>query len=155
LSGLEETLIEALREAEVEHAMLKARRCSMPKLGRRQPMKAITLIVRQTEIGKLFPNGARLLLEVTASIAHAIEVFDRKIADRSDSFPVKGYRSLFEMVYHPYEKRFYRQVAVQARTRLNQFLNVRENPSDPLPDEATVILIPEGGCSTDWEEPVR
>jgi hypothetical protein len=25
----------------------------------------------------------------------------------------------------------------------------------PLPDETTIILIPEGGCSTDWEEPIE
>ena len=32
---------------------------------------------------------------------------------------------------------------------------VRENPKMPLPNETTIILIPQGGCQTDWEEPIR
>jgi hypothetical protein len=49
----------------------------------------------------------------------------------------------------------YKQVAVQAYVKSRQFLSVRENPRMPLPNETTIILIPEGGCATDWEEPVK
>jgi hypothetical protein len=68
-------------------------------------------------------------------------------------FPVKGFKSLLHMVYHPYEERFYRQVAIQAYAKSKPFLNIRESPRMPLPNEATIILVPEGGCTTDWEQP--
>ena len=55
--------------------------------------------------------------------------------------------------YHSLEDRFYRQVAVQAYTASNPFINLRENPRMQLPNQVTIILVPEGGCTTDWEEP--
>jgi hypothetical protein len=75
--------------------------------------------------------------------------------EKFGKFPVKGFDSILQMVYHPYEKRFYKQVAVQAHVKSRQFLSVRENPRMQLPNETTIILIPEGGCTTDWEEPVK
>jgi hypothetical protein len=59
------------------------------------------------------------------------------------------------MVYHPIEGRFYNQVAVQAYTKSGAFLNITENPRVPISHETTIILVPEGGCATDWEEPIR
>jgi hypothetical protein len=59
------------------------------------------------------------------------------------------------MVYHPIEERFYKQVAIQAHIKSKPFINIRENPKTPLPNETTIILIPRGGCQTDWEEPVK
>jgi hypothetical protein len=59
------------------------------------------------------------------------------------------------MVYHSIEDRFYKQVAIQGFAPGQPFLNVRENPSRPLPDQTTIILIPEGGCASDWEQPVK
>ncbi len=50
------------------------------------------------------------------------------------------------MVYHPIEDRFYKQVAVQASMKSKPFLNVKENPEMPLPNETTIILIPQDGC---------
>jgi hypothetical protein len=98
-----------------------------------------------------------LQLEVDdcASILDVIRVADGKIKERCGKFPAREFTSLSQMVYHPHEDRFYRQVAVQAHARQNQFLNIRENPKMPLPDETTIILIPEDGCSSDWEEPVK
>jgi len=32
------------------------------------------------------------------------------------------------MVYHPFENRFYKQVAIQGYTEPGSFLNVREDP---------------------------
>jgi hypothetical protein len=118
-------------------------------------MKTINLIVRQTEISKVFPSGLHLEVDDCASVLDVIRVADVKMKERCEKFPVREFTSLFQMVYHPHEDRFYRQVAVQAHARQNQFLNVRENPKMPLPDETTIILIPEGGCSSDWEEPVK
>jgi len=118
-------------------------------------MKRITLIVRQTEINKLFPDGLHLQLEDNASVFDAIKAFDGEMLRRHGQFPVKTFACLFQMVYHPYENRFYKQVAIQASAKTEKFLNVRENPNMILPDATTIVLIPQGGCSTDWEEPVK
>jgi hypothetical protein len=117
-------------------------------------MKTVDLIVRQAEINKIFPGGLQLLLEDNASTLDAIRVADEEIKKKCGNFPIKGFRSLFQMVYHLYEDRFYKQVAIQAHMKSKPFLNVRENPKTPLPNGIIIILIPQGGCQTDWEEPV-
>jgi len=118
-------------------------------------MKQITLIVRQAEISKAFPNGLQLVLEENASALDAIKAGNEEIKRKCGNFPVKGFKSLLQMVYHPYENRFYKQVAIQASIKSKPFLNVRDNPKMPLPNETIIILIPQGGCQTDWEEPIR
>lgn len=118
-------------------------------------MKQITLIVRQAEISKAFPNDLQLVLEENASALDAIKAGNEEIKRKCGNFPVKGFKSLLQMVYHPYEDRFYKQVAIQASIKSKPFLNIRENPKMPLPNETIIILIPQGGCQTDWEEPIR
>jgi hypothetical protein len=117
-------------------------------------MKRITLVVRQTEISKVFPNGFQLLLKDDASTLDAIRAADEEIKKKCGIFPVKKCKSLLHMVYHPHENRFYKQVAIQAYAKSKPFLNIRENPKMPLEGETAIILIPHGGCQTDWEEPV-
>jgi len=117
-------------------------------------MKKVTLIVRQQEISKTFPNGLGLLLEDGASTLDVIKAADEEIKKKCEKFPVKGFKSLFSMVYHPFEDRFYKQVAIQAYAESKPFMNIRESPKMPLPDDTTIILIPKGGCITDWEETV-
>jgi len=118
-------------------------------------MKKVTLIVRQTEISKLFPDAFQLQLGDNASTLDAIKAADEEIRRKCGIFPVKGFESVFQMVYHPYEDRFYKQVAIQAHIKSKPFLNIRENPKTPLPNDTTIILIPQGGCQTDWEDPVK
>jgi hypothetical protein len=118
-------------------------------------MKKIDLVVRQIEISRLFPNGFSLRLEDDASTVEAIKAADKEIIRKCGNFPVKGFKSLFQMVYHPYENRFYKQVAIQAHAKSKPFLNIRDDPKTPLPNDTTIILIPQGGCQTDWEEPVK
>jgi len=118
-------------------------------------MKTVTLIVRQNEISRLFPNGLQLLLEDNGSTLDAIKAIDDEIIKKNVNFPVKGFKSLLQMVYHPVEERFYKQVAIQTQTKSNIFLNVRENPKMPLPSDTVIILVPQGGCQTDWEEPLK
>ncbi len=117
-------------------------------------LKTVTLIVRQTQISKFAPNGLQLLVGDDANVLDTIKAFDRELIERSGKFPVKGFGSLLHMVYNPVEARFYKQVAVQAYTKSNSYLQIRENPKMSLPDKTTIILIPEGGCTTDWEESV-
>lgn len=118
-------------------------------------MKTATLIIRQTELTKAFPNGLKLLLEDDASMLEMIRTADEEIKAKCGRFPVKNYKSLLQMVYHPHEDRFYKQVAIQAHSKTNQLLNIRENLKISIPDGTSVILIPEGGCATDWEEPIE
>ena len=118
-------------------------------------MKSVTLIVRQTQINKIFPNGFHLLLEDDSSVLDAIRVADEEIKNKVEKFPVEKCKSLLHMVYHSREDRFYKQVAVQAYTASNPFISLRENPRMSLPNRVTIILVPEGGCTTDWEEPAE
>ncbi len=116
-------------------------------------MKTIVIFVRQREISRVFLDGFRLILEDDASIIDAIKAVDIEINEKTGKFPIEKYKSLLQMVYHQHENRFYSQVAIHAYAK-STFLNVRENPLMPLPNETTIVLIPEDGCQTDWEEPV-
>lgn len=116
-------------------------------------MKRVLLFIRQREISKIFPYCIQLTLKDDASVIDAIKAVDEEITKKTGKFPVEKYKSLFQMVYHPYKNRFYNQVAVHAHAE-SEFLNLRENPSMPLPNGTTIILIPENGCQTDWEEPL-
>ena len=118
-------------------------------------MKRVTLIVRQTEINRVFPSGFQLLLEDNASTIDVIRVADEEIKKKCGQFPVKECRNLLHMGHHSHENRFSEQVVIQAHSGSKQFLNIRKNPKTPLPNGTTVILIPQGGCQTDWEEPIR
>ncbi|MCS7113793.1 MAG: hypothetical protein RMJ15_03925 [Nitrososphaerota archaeon] len=116
-------------------------------------MKRVAVIIRQREINKFFPQAFQLTLKDEASIIDALKAVDEEIKKRANVFPIGRYKSLLQMVYHPIEKRFYKQVAIHANVK-SKPINIRENPTAPLPDETTIILIPENGCQTDWEEPI-
>ncbi|MEM2045548.1 MAG: hypothetical protein QXO20_05150 [Candidatus Bathyarchaeia archaeon] len=116
-------------------------------------MKRVTVVIRQREISKFFPQAFQLTLKKEASIIDAIKAVDEEIRRKLGVFPVEKYESLLQMVYHPIKNRFYKQVAIHANVKTKP-INIRENITAPLPDETTVILIPENGCQTDWEEPI-
>jgi hypothetical protein len=118
-------------------------------------MKRMKIIIRQPEISRIFPKGLKLILDDDATVLDAIKAADDQIKKACRTFPVEGSESLLQMVYHPYEDRFYKQVAIQAYTKSEGLLNIRENLRMPLPDETTIILVPDDGCQTDWEEPVK
>jgi hypothetical protein len=58
------------------------------------------------------------------------------------------------MIYNPIQNSFYKQAAVSAYDGLGQLLNVRDAPEKALPEGITVILIPTGGCISEWEEAI-
>jgi len=118
-------------------------------------MKRVTLMVRHRDLSRLFPGGLQLVLEDDGCVLDAIAGFDVEIRKKCEGFPVVGFRSLLQMVFHPVEDRFYKQASINAQTREKEFLNVKANPRLSLPDGAIIILIPEGGCITDWEEQIR
>jgi len=45
-------------------------------------------------------------------------------------------------------------VAVTAYEESGQVLSVRDDPKKELPKEVTIILIPAGGCISEWEEAI-
>lgn len=100
----------------------------------------------------MFPNKLELLLEDKACVLDVIIAVDKEIKRRCGKFPANDFESLLHMTYHPREERFYRQVGIQAHTKSQFFIGVRENPKMILPNDVTLILIPEGGCVTGWEK---
>jgi hypothetical protein len=56
-------------------------------------------------------------LEDEASIIDALKAVDEEIKRRASKFPVEKHKSLLQMVYHPCEKRFYKQVAIHAHVK--------------------------------------
>ena len=115
----------------------------------------VKLSIHQTEINRLIGSELELTLKAGSCIVDAVKAVDEEISKRTITFPVKGYRSLLHMVYHPVEERFYKQVAVQAYEKPGVFIPVRQNPKMPLPDQAMIILIPEGPCISEWEDVVN
>jgi hypothetical protein len=116
-------------------------------------MKKIKVIINQPSINKLIGSELSLSLSDDASIVDAIMQVDKMIVSKG-CFPVADYGNLLHMIYHPVENRFYKQVAITAYKEQNQTLNVRDNPKKELPEEVTIILIPAGGCISEWEEAV-
>jgi len=116
-------------------------------------MKRVRLVIHEPLINKVIGSELNLLLPDNANIVDAIREVD-KLINAKGGFPVPNYRSLLHMVYNPVESRFYKQVAVTAHKKSGQVLNVRDNPKRELPEGATIILIPTGGCISEWEEPI-
>lgn len=114
----------------------------------------VTLIIQQPQISRVVKDPLEFLLEEGATIVDVIKLADEEILKRTGKFPVKDYKSLLHMVYNPLENRFYKQVAIQGYTQPGSFMNVRENPKKPLPKSITIVLVPEGPCISEWENPV-
>jgi len=114
-------------------------------------MKRIKIVVHEPLINKVIGSELNLMLYDKANLVDAINEVD-KLINSKGGFPIPDYRSLLHMVYNPVENRFYKQVAVAASDALGQMLNVREDPKKELPEGATVIVIPTGGCISEWEE---
>ncbi len=55
------------------------------------------------------------------------------------------------MIYVPVRNRFYNQVAVTAYLEGGDMINLRADPKQSLPADVTVVLIPSGGCISEWE----
>jgi len=117
-------------------------------------MKKVRFVIHQPLINKVV--GSELIFELDdgASLVDAINHVDKLISSKG-GFPMPDYVSLLHMVYNPVEDRFYNQVAVTAHLASGEILNVRANPKQPLSAESTVILIPTGGCISEWEEAVK
>jgi len=116
-------------------------------------MKRIKLIIHEPLINKVIGSELNLLLDDTANLIDAISEVD-KMMSMKEEFPVPNYKSLLHMVYNPVQDRFYKQAAVSAYNESGQLLNVRDTPKKELSEGVTVILIPAGGCISEWEETI-
>jgi hypothetical protein len=116
-------------------------------------MKQVGLVIHEPAINKLVGSELNLSLDDKASLVDAINEIDKLINNRG-GFPLPDYRSFLHMVYNPIENRFYKQVAVTAHKELGQVVNVRDDPKRELPEGTTIILIPAGGCISEWEEAI-
>lgn len=117
-------------------------------------MKQLKFVVHEPSVNKVVGNELVLILNDEASVVNAINEVDRLIKSRVGSFPLSDYLSLLHMVYNPLEGKFYKQVAITAHNELGEMLNIRDNPKQQLPKGTTVILIPAGGCISEWEEAI-
>jgi len=114
-------------------------------------MKHVRVIVHEPSINKLIGSEAFLQLGEQANLVDAINEVDRLIIAKG-GFPMQEYRSLLHMIYNPIENRFLKQVAVAAYRQGENVINLRVDPKQKLPGDVTVILIPAGGCISEWEE---
>jgi hypothetical protein len=114
-------------------------------------MKRIKLVIHEPLINKIIGSELNLSLNDKANLVDAIDEADMMISNKG-KFPVPNYQSFLHMIYNPVENRFYKQVAVTAFRGSGQMLNLRDDPKKVLPAGVTVILIPAGGCISEWEE---
>jgi hypothetical protein len=116
-------------------------------------MKKITMVVQDGSVKEVLGKERELVLQGGANVIDAINEIDKIICEKG-KFPNKYYSSLLHWVYDPIEKRFYEQVALNAYTPTQKFLNIRSDIKAEIPDGATIILKPEGGCISGREEPI-
>ena len=117
-------------------------------------MKRVKFVVHEPSVNKVVGSELVLVLNDDANVVDAINEVDKLINIKDKRFPLPDYQSLLHMVYNPVENRFYKQVAVAAHGEQNKMLNVRDNPKKELPEGVTIILIPAGGCISEWEEAI-
>jgi hypothetical protein len=115
---------------------------------------SVTLVIQQSDVNRVVKGPLEFSLNERGSVLDVIRRADEEILKRAEKFPVKGYKSLLHMVYHPFERRFYKQVAFQGYTQPRSFLYIRENPQKPLPNGITIILVPEGPCISEGKDVV-
>jgi hypothetical protein len=116
-------------------------------------MKHITFVLHEPSVNRILGDKLNLQLEEKASVIDAIIEVD-KLIKSEENFSLSPYQSLLHMVYNPSDNRFYKQTAIVAYKATGEMLNVRDSPEQDLPEGATVILIPAGGCISEWEEAV-
>ena len=117
-------------------------------------MKQVRLVIHEPAINKIIGSELNLLLDDKANLIDAINEVD-KLINNKGGFPLPDCRSFVHMIYNPVENRFYKQVAVTAHKELGQAVNVRDDPKKELPEGTTIILIPAGGCISEWEEAIN
>jgi len=115
-----------------------------------QMMKRIKLVIHEPSVNRIVGSELNLELSDEANAITVINAVDRLIHQKG-GFPLSDYKSLLHMIYNPVTNRFYNQVAVTAYLENGDMANLRTDPKQNLPAGATVVLIPSGGCISEWE----
>jgi hypothetical protein len=113
-------------------------------------MKRIELVIHEPSVNKIVGSELNLELSDEANAITVINEVDRLIHQKG-SFPLSDYKSLLHMIFNPITNRFYNQVAVTAYLENGEMVNLRTDPKQNLPAGTTVVLIPSGGCISEWE----
>lgn len=69
-------------------------------------MKKVTLIVRQTEISRIFPEGFQLMLDDNASALDAIKAADKEIKTNAEHFQLRDLKASSTWFTIPTKKDF-------------------------------------------------
>ena len=117
-------------------------------------MKRIKLVIHEPSVNKIVGSELDLELSDEANAITVINEADRLIHQKG-GFPLSDYKSLLHMIYNPVTNRFYNQVAVTAYLESGDMVNLRTDPKQNLPAGATVVLIPSGGCISEWETAIN
>ena len=114
-------------------------------------MKLVKLKILDSFLKEAIGGEFTLCLKDEANILHLINKIDgcRKERFFVESYP--EYRSLLHMTWNPLQKRFYKQIALSAYTKNNEFFEVRKHPELILPDGLTIYL-GLGLCKSEGEE---
>ena len=118
-------------------------------------MTKVKFRIQEPNIKKIIGKELELYLEDKANVIDAIVEIDKIILAKG-KFPSEHYGSLLHWVYNPIKVKegFYEQTAILAYTESEPFLNVKNNPKMQLPDDTTIILIPEGPCIGKGDKPI-
>lgn len=114
-------------------------------------MKKVKLVIHEPSVNKTVGTELHMRLGDEGNLIDAINEVDKMIEERG-SFPIPEFQNLLHMVYNPEENRFYKQVAVLVYDEQGRMLSLRDSPRTALPNGATFVLIPAGGCISEWEE---
>jgi len=117
-------------------------------------MKLVKLKVLDSDLKQAIGGEFTLCLYESANVLHLIGKID---VCRKGRFFIKNYpeyRSLLHMTWNPVKKAFYKQIALSAYTKNNEFFEVRKNPNLILPDNL-MIFLGLGLCKSEHEEVVN
>lgn len=114
-------------------------------------MKQVKLKILDSSLKEVLGGEFNINLDDEADILDLIIKID---STRKGQFFMKNYpeyRSLLHLMWNPFEKRFYKQIALSAYTKDNKFFEVRKNPQLTLPNGLTIFL-GLGLCKSESEE---
>jgi hypothetical protein len=114
-------------------------------------MKLVKLKVLDSFLKEAIGGEFTIRLYDEANILDLIKEIDNSRKGRLFIKDYPEYHSLLHMTWNPLKKRFYKQIALSAYTRDNQFFEARKKPDLKLPDGLTIFL-GLGLCKSEGEE---
>ncbi|MHA1311081.1 MAG: hypothetical protein ACTSQO_09135 [Candidatus Helarchaeota archaeon] len=110
-------------------------------------MKTIQFLLINSEILKINKEPFTILIDDTGNIIHTIAKADLELFKMTNGqFPIKGIKSMLQVIYNPKTGEFYEDVGIDVRDNNKKYLNVRSDPLLILPDQTVAIFTPDIGC---------